>query len=76
MLPLTSLASPPEPPVPIRLLLPETDPPMSLAPVEPLLPATIELVSVVVPPPSYRPPPQAAELPLTVQLVSVVVPLS
>ena len=35
----------------------------------------MQLVSVVVPPSSYRPPPLLpAELPLTVQLVSVVVP--
>ena len=50
MLPLTPLASPPEPPVPIRLLLPETGAPsMSLAPEGAVLPATMVSVRSTVP---------------------------
>ena len=51
MLPSTPLTSPPEPPVPIRLSLPETSvPPMSLAPEGSVLPATMVSVRVAVPP--------------------------
>ena len=51
MLPSTPLASPPEPPVPIRLSLPETllAPPMSLAPEGLVLPATMVSVRSAVP---------------------------
>ena len=51
MLPSTPLTSPPEPPVPTRLLLPETltGPPMSLAPEGLVLPATMVSVRVAVP---------------------------
>ena len=42
MLPSTPLTSPPEPPVPIKLSLPETsEPPMSPAPEDSVLPATM-----------------------------------
>src|SRR5271165_6143372 len=72
MLPSSPLIRPPEPPVPTRLYEPETAPAMSPPAV---CPATIVLVSVVVPPELNRPPPVLAVLPLTVQSVSVVVPL-
>ena len=50
MLPLTPLTSPPEPPVPIRLSLPEMSlPAMSLAPEGLVLPATMVSVRVTVP---------------------------
>ena len=68
---------PAEPPVPIRLLLPETPTPsMSPVPFGFWLPATIVLVSVASPSIEQAAAEVAAELPLTVQLVSVVVPLA
>src|SRR5262245_13305949 len=72
MFPSTPSTSPPEPPTPTRLFVPETTPPMS--PGEPArrFPATIVLASEIVP---YAEKPAATwlELPLRVQFVKLAV---
>ena len=74
MLPFVALVSPPEPPVPIRLLVPETVPLMSLGVDEEpvLLPATIVSVRVAVPR-LYRPQPVPEVAELSAMVVSSIV---
>ncbi len=77
MLPLAPPLIPPEPPGPIRSYPPVTfranEPPMSLAPLAPMFPATIvSFISAVPEPLEYIPAPRLAVLPLTVHPVSTV----